>query len=96
MREIVARRCLERHSNNLKNLEDSERTLYCSFEMRKEVIKEVKATWFRAHGASATVIVPWTSDSTQARKLRKVIETSKGPRGTNVKDVEKPGQTIMS
>ena len=96
MCEIVAKRSLARHFNNLKNLKESGRPLYRSLEMRKEVIKEHKATWFRAQGASATIMVPWTQDSSLARRLRKVQEVNKGPKGTQVKVVERPGQMVMT
>ena len=65
-------------------------------DMRNETLKEDKATCFRAQGATATIMVPWTPEFSLARKLREVIKTSGGPRGTSVKTVEKPGQSIMS
>ena len=96
VREIVARRSLARYFTNLRNLADTGRPLYRSMDMRRETLKEDKATWFRAQGATATIMVPWTPESSLARKLREVVKSSGGPRGTSVKVVERPGQSIMS
>ena len=96
VREIVTRRSLSRYFNHLRNLKESGRPLYRSMEMRKEVLKTDKATWFRAQGATATVMVPWTENSNLAKRLRKVLEEHKGPKGTTVKVVEKPGNMTMT
>ena len=96
VREIVARRSLARYFNNLRNLADTGRPLYRSMDMRKETLKEDKATWFRAQGATATIMVPWTPESSLARKLREVIKSSGGPRGTSVKVVERPEKSFLS
>ena len=65
-------------------------------EMRKEIIKADKATWFRSQGATATVMIPWTENSSLAKRLRSVLEEYRGPKGTSVKVVEKPGVMLMS
>ena len=96
VREIVARRLLSRYFNNLKNYEETRRQLYRSIEERKEFVKENKATWFRQEGATATLMVPWTPDSSLAKGLRKVLESVEGPKGTKVKIVEKPGVKITA
>ena len=59
-------------------------------------MKEDKATWFCKEGATATLMVPWTPNSELALRLRDILTTSKGPRGTSVKIVERPGMTVMS
>ena len=41
-------------------------------------------------------MVPWTEDSNLAKRLRKVLEEHRGPKGTTVKVVEKPGNMIMT
>merc|ERR1712240_557678 len=43
VREIVARRSLARYFTNLKNLEETNRPLYQSIQMRKDIIKDDKA-----------------------------------------------------
>ena len=63
---------------------------------RKDFIKENKATWFRQEGATATLMVPWTPDSALAKGLRKVLESTEGPKGTKVKIVEKPGLKVTA
>ena len=96
VREIVARRALSRYFNNLKNYEQTGRPLYRSMAERKDFIKENKATWFRQEGATATLMVPWTPDSALAKGLRKVLESTEGPKGTKVKIVEKPGLKVTA
>ena len=60
------------------------------------MIKTDKATWFRSQGATATIMIPWTENSSLARKLRTVLEEFRGPKGTSVKVVEKPGVMVMT
>ena len=90
-REIIARRILARYHNNLDNLEKEGRPLYRSKEMRAMDLKQDKATWFRTQGATATIQVPCTKNSILAKKVRELIRRVRGPRGTSVKVVERPG-----
>ena len=80
----------------MKNYKETGRPPYRSIDQRKEVIKVDKATWFHKEGTTATLMVPWTRNSDLAKKLREVVMSSQGPRGTSVKIVEKPGLAVMS
>ena len=96
VREIVARRSLARYFTNIRNFRETGRPLYRSVEQRRNVLKMDKATWFRKEGATATLMVPWTPNSSLARMLRQVVKDYQGPRGTSVKVTEKPGLAVMS
>ena len=95
-REIVARRVVGKVNMNEWNLIHLGKPLYRSKEMRRDQVKPDKGTWFRAMGATTTLMVPCSKDSALARKLRTILTTNKGPRGTFTKVVEKPGATIFS
>ena len=69
--------------------------MYRSKLERAEKVKADKSNWFRAEGATATITIPATRNSELAKNIReKLIGT--GPRGTQVKVIEKPGPLIMS
>ena len=95
-REIVARRVLGKIRMNEWNNIHLQRPLYRSKEQRRDQIKDDKGTWFRSMGATATLMVPCTKDSYLAKKLRIILTSVQGPRGTSVKVVEKPGPALMS
>ena len=59
-------------------------------EDKKEFFKENKATWFRKEGATATMMIPWTPGSILAQKIKEVLKSKRGSRGTSVKFVERP------
>ena len=59
-------------------------------------MKEDKGTWFRKMGATSTLMVPTTKDSALAKKLRVILASTSGPRGTSTKVVEVPGPTLYS
>ena len=88
-REIVARRILAQHSNDLTSLQKEGRPLFRSKTERRETLKADKGTWFRAMGATATLMVPTTQNSALAKRLRVVLANNQGPKGTTVKVVER-------
>ena len=95
VRKIVVRRILAKYTSNLQNLRKQGRPLYRSKAQRAEIVKADKTNWLRSEQATATITVPSTRNSTLAKDLRqKLIGT--GPRGTQVKVIEKPGPLIMS
>ena len=63
--------------------------------MRQEVVKVDKSTWFREQGATAVLMLPTTRGSELAKRVRRMLESTTGPRGTSIKVVEKPGTAIM-
>ena len=80
---------------DLNNYTNLGRPLYRTRKERKQIQKLDKTNWFRSEGATATITVPSTRNSTLAKELgQKLIGT--GPRGTQVKVIEKPGPLIMS
>ena len=70
------------------------RPMLRSVEDRASVVKESKDTWFRHQGATATIQVPCTPDSKLATMIKKTLMMAKGPLGTSVKVVERPGAKI--
>ena len=94
-REIVAERILGKMDNNLRNFYHLNRPLYRSKEQRAHVQKADKSSWFRKEGATATLTVPVTKDSTLAKRLRIAVAKAIGPKGTTVKVLEKPGPPIL-
>ena len=52
--------------------------------------------WFRKMGATSTLMVPTSKNSLLAKKLRLVLATNPGPRGTSTKVVEVPGPSLFS
>ena len=95
-RELIAHRILGKQDRNLENLELHNRPLYRSKQQNRAQDPETgKNTWFRKEGATATLMIPETKDSDLAKRLRIVVASIPGPRGTHVKVVEKPGPTIM-
>ena len=95
-REIVAKRTLGKIRMNQWNHEHLQRPLYRTKEQRKDILKEDKGTWFRKMGATSTLMVPTSKDSLLAKKLRLVLATNPGPRGTSTKVVEVPGPSLFS
>ena len=95
MREIVGRRVLAKHTNNLRNYREQNRPLYRSKEERRTYERPDKSNWFRNEGATATITVPFTRGSELAKELRNAL-IGTGPRGTQVKVLERPGPKIMS
>ena len=95
-REIVARRVVGKLEMNEFNRIHLGRPLYRTKEERRENDKPDKSTWFRSQGATTTLMVPSTAGSELAKRLRLVVNTTTGPRGTSVKVVEKPGKPIMA
>ena len=95
-REIVARRTLGKVRMNMWNLEHLQKPLYRTKELRKDTLKEDKETWFRKMGATSTLMVPTSKNSLLAKKLRLVLVTNPGPRGTSTKVVEVPGPSLFS
>ena len=95
IREIVARRVLAKYTNNLRNFREQGRPLYRSKYERNQVMKPDKTNWFRKEGATATLTVPCTRNSQLAKDLRKAL-VGTGPRGTQVKIIEKPGPKLMA
>ena len=59
-------------------------------------MKNDKATWFREKGATTTLMVPATTNSALAKRLRKEVANHAGPKGTSVKILERPGRPIFS
>ena len=47
-------------------------------------------------GATTTIMVPSTKDSTLAKRLREVVVRCPGPKGTVIKVMEKPGKPLMA
>ena len=95
-RETIAHRILGKQDRNLENLRLHNRPLYRSKLQRKaQDTRANKNTWFRAEGATATIMVPETRDSTLAKRLRIIVASVPGPKGTHVKVVERPGPPIM-
>ena len=95
-REIVAKKVLEKIKMNEWNNKYLRRLLNRSKEQRKNNIKEDKGTWFRKMGATSTLMVPATRESELAKKLRIILTSSSGPRGTTTKVVEVPGPAIFT
>ena len=94
-RELLATRILARYSQNIRNFTELSRPLYRSRSMRQEVVKVDKSTWFREQGATAVLMLPTTRGSELAKRVRRMLESTTGPRGTSIKVVEKPGTAIM-
>ena len=94
-REIVAERILGKLDNNLRNFTELDRPLYRSKLQRAQVVKDDKASWFRKEGATATLTVPETSASGLAKRLRIIVASIPGPKGTSVKVLEKPGPPLL-
>ena len=95
-RKIVAKRIVAKCDNDLTNLHREGRQVYRSKQDRKTDIKPDKSTWFRKAGATTTLQVPNTHNSQLAKTLWEVIKKYLGPKGTNVKVIEKPGLPIMT
>ena len=95
-REIVARRILAKLENDTLSNQLEGRPFYRSKQERKQITKSDKASWFRDMGATATLMVPTTSGSMLARRLREVVIHHPGPKGTSLKVVEIPGKPLMS
>ena len=81
-REIVARRTLGKVRMNEWNHKHLKRPLYRSKEERSNCVREDKSTWFRKMGATTRLMVPTTKNSFLAKKLRIILVTTPGPRGT--------------
>ena len=64
--------------------------------MRKNSIKEDIGKSSRKMGATLTLRVPATRDSELARRLRLILTSSSGPKGTTTKVVEVPGPAIFT
>ena len=88
MREIVAERTLGKYWTNQWNNTNLQRPLYRTKEEKQSQLKEDKGTWFWAMGATTTLMVPTTSGSMLAKRLREVVIHHPGPRGTSSKIVE--------
>ena len=72
-REIAIRRILAKLDNdNMSNVIEG-RPFYRSKKDRKSVMKSDKATWFREMGAKATLMIPTTTGSKLAKKLRELV-----------------------
>ena len=95
-REVVARRTLGKIRMNEWNNKHLNRPLYRTKEQRKNILKEDKGTWFRKMGATSTLMVPTTKDSFLAKKLRIILASNPGPRGTSTKVVEVPGPALFT
>ena len=67
VREIVARRVLAKHTNNLRNYREQNRPLYRSKEERRTYERPDKSNWFCNEGATATITVPCTRGSELAK-----------------------------
>ena len=94
-REIIATRILAKVESDQRNFSELGRPLYRNKEQRAQAPKVDKANWFRDGGATTTLTVPVTKRSELAKRLRLVVANSKGPRGTSVKVVEKPGPPLL-
>ena len=94
LREIVAKRTLGKYWTNHWNNTNLQRPLYRTKEERQSQLKEDKGSWFRAMGATTTLMVPTTKDSTLAKRLRLTLASNPGPRGTSCKVVEIPGPAL--
>ena len=94
VREVVARRILAKHTNDLRNYLEQNRPIYRSIEERNEVTRPDKSNWFRKEGETATITLPCTRGSELAKLLREAL-VGTGPRGIQVKFIEKPGPRIM-
>ena len=55
-----------------------------------------RGTWFRAMGATTTLMVPTTIGSLLAKKLKVILSSTSGLRGTSCKVVAKPGPAFLS
>ena len=95
-RETVLRRIFSRIDNDRTSLEQEGRPLYRSKQTRRQQLKTDKSTWFREMGATTTIMVPSTKDSTLAKRLREVVVRYPGPKGTVIKVMEKPGKPLMA
>ena len=58
-------------------------------------VKKNKSTRFREGGDTANLMVPCTQGSVLANELREVLKQNPGPKGTQVRVVEKPGNKVM-
>ena len=90
-KERAVRRILVRYDQNLENWNKLGRPLYRAREDRLTDIKKNKSTWFRDGGDTATLMVPCTPGSALAKELREVLKRNPGPKGTQVRVVERPG-----
>ena len=95
-RETVLRRIFSRIDNDRTSLEQEGRPLYRSKQTRRQQLKTDKSTWFREMGATTTIMVPSTKDSTLAKRLREVVVRCPGPKGTVIKVMEKLGRPLMT
>ena len=94
VRETLTRRILVKHQNDVRNLQVFGRPMLRSVEDRAKAVKEYKATWFRCQGATATIQIPCTPGSILASMVKKTLLTHRGPVGTSVKVVKRPGMKI--
>ena len=96
MREIVATRIISKVETDMRNYMELGRPLYRNKQIRSQIVKTDKTTWFRSEGATATLTVPVTKGSTLARRLRETVAQVKGPKGTSVKVLERPGLPLLT
>ena len=89
-REIVMKRILAKHDNDLASHAIEGREFYRSKTERRHTVKTDKATWFREMGATAVMMIPTTTNSALAKRLREVVVMNPGPRGTTLKIIESP------
>ena len=94
VRRLVATRIIARRNTNMDNLENLQRPLYRDKATRRRQPKEDKASWFRASGATATIMVPSTPGSGLAKGVRELLQAVPGPLGTSTKVLERPGANI--
>ena len=94
-RPAMIQRVLARFDMNITNFKTQGRPLYRSREDRINLPRENKATWFREGGATATIAIPCTPGSTLATQIRQVLQQHKGPVGTSIRVVERPGLKIV-
>ena len=59
-------------------------------------MKTDKSTWFPEMGATTTIMVPATTNSTLAKRLREIVIRCPGPKGIVIKVMGKPGRPLMT
>ena len=93
---MVARRTLRKIRRSEWNPKHLNRPLYRSKEQRSNIMKDDKGTWFRKMGATSKLMVPTTKDSFLAKKMRMILASNPGPRGTSTKVDEVPRPVLFT